>query len=109
MTISETELLRYALQAMQSQQQELDQQIQEVQRRLNGAVSAPSDSAESAPADAPKRARRKMSPEGRANIVAALKKRHALKKQASEKQVGAKLPKTKRAKAKQPTVKLSHG
>ncbi len=63
--ISESEVLHYALVGFEKQRQEIDRRIAELRRQLNGAAGLR------------KRKERQLSPEGRAAIVAALKKRWA--------------------------------
>jgi hypothetical protein len=72
-------ILHAAIEGFESQKRAIDEQIAEVRQMLDG------NRAEPASASKPQtRRRRKMSAAGRANIVAALKKRWAAKKIVSE-------------------------
>ncbi len=63
--ISENELLHYALVGFEQQRQQIDQRIEDVHRRLNGGAGTR------------KHKKRRLSPEGRAAIAAASKRRWA--------------------------------
>lgn len=65
MAITETELLEHALVGFEARRAEIEERIEEVRGALNGAV-----------AEKP-RPKRVMSPEARARIIAAQKKRWA--------------------------------
>jgi hypothetical protein len=66
MTIPKNELLEHALIGFEAQRAEIDRKIADIQLQLRGNESA----------DAP-RPKRVLSPEGRARIIAATKKRWA--------------------------------
>jgi hypothetical protein len=66
--IEKTELLQRALLGFQVQRERIDTQMEEVRRRLNGAVAPPADE------EQPKC---RLSAKGRAAIIAATKRRWA--------------------------------
>ena len=70
MTKSRTELLQHALLGFEARRQEIDRQIKELRQRLDGPPEAPQPKPG-------RRRRRHLSPEGRANIIAATKRRWA--------------------------------
>jgi hypothetical protein len=78
------EILEAALQGLESQREKLDEQISEVRRMLSGrgaATKKPASKRETAASSAPHRSasrkKRALSPEARARIAAAQKKRWA--------------------------------
>jgi hypothetical protein len=70
MTIQQTELLQYALIGFEAQRADVERRMAEIRLQLNG----PAEKDQAAP-KAKRRRRRKMSPEGRARIIAATKLR----------------------------------
>jgi hypothetical protein len=73
MTIPRSELLQHALIGLEAQRAELERRMADIRLRLTGGAPA----APEAPKISHRRRRRKMSPEGRAAIIAATKLRWA--------------------------------
>jgi hypothetical protein len=78
------EILNAAIEGFEFQKRRIDTQIAEIRLMLDGGAKATALEPAAVPGP-PKRKRRKMSAAGRANIVAALKKRWAAKKAAGKK------------------------
>ena len=73
LTIERSELLQHALIGFEAQRAEVERRMADLRLRLNGAGQA----AQEAPRPTRRRRRRKISPEGRARIIAGTKLRWA--------------------------------
>ena len=91
------EILEAALQGLESQREKLDEQISEVRRMLSGRGAAAkatkpaskTETASSASRRSAARKKRALSPEARARIAAAQKKRWAKQKRAAKKEAAS--------------------
>jgi hypothetical protein len=83
--ISDKEILQAALVGLEAQRRRVEEGIIEIQRRLNGGASVPSPIEQTIAPKAKKSKKRTMSPEAKARIAAAQKKRWAAYKKQNAK------------------------